>query len=757
MCAHQSVPEKVCFLDPETAGSESPLLRMKIAPPVRATNMLDRPQLLSRLTNPDWRVCLISAPAGWGKTSLVAGWQAEVGESALFAFLRVDDKDDSSPLFWTYLIAALREVHPTILGGEDAALRTPGMNPMQRIVPQLINELSEVDTPTVLVIDDYHLIGSEEIHSSLGHFIDHLPPQVRLVIATRSDPLLPLSRLRASGGMLEIRASDLGFSSAEAAVFLDRRFSVELDDGSAESLRRRTEGWPAGVQLAGLSLAGDPEPSGFIDRFAGDDRNVADYLVNEVFRAVTDEQRDFLLRTSVLDRMNASLCNDVAGVDNSAEVLENLERANLFLIPLDSRRDWYRYHHLFQDWLRYELERNDPQAMLRLHARASAWYEENGPLENAIDHSLAAREFETAAGLIDRYLTNWDRVHWAQASQWFDRIPEEVTLAHTMCAIGRARSSMARGDFSGGWDLIEAAESAAQRSPGELQPAMQASAGVYRAFAEMVMGDLERARALAVEIADQERAAQSSLFAAAAGVAGMSTFWAVGALESIPLLREASVARAKHSLADNSVTPILAAAYAEIGDWEAAETAAQTSFGFPAPPDWYQYPEMMAAHYAAGKALVAGGSRDVGIQQIREGLEMARGWIEPLFIAYGCLVLADALTEYSAKRALVREARQILEPARAQGRVIDLVVAAERKLALRTPAAQTEGSVYVAPLTDRERDVLRLLNTDLSLREIASELFVSHNTVKGYTKSIYRKLGVSSRASAVEAAVDLDL
>ena len=360
-------------MDPETAGSAaSPLLRMKIAPPAGVTNMLDRPHLISRLAGPDWRVCLISAPAGWGKTSLVAGWHAEESESRRFAFLRLEENDDSGPLFWTYVIAALREVHPATISDEDAALRTPGMNPMQRIVPQLINELAEIDTPTVLVIDDYHLIRSEEIHESLGHLIDHLPPQFRLVIATRSDPLLPVSRLRASGALLEVRARDLAFSVPEAVEFLDHRFGVSLDDGSAESLRRRTEGWPAGLQLAGLSLAGDPDPGEFVDRFAGDDRNVADYLVSEVIRAVTDEQREFLMRTSILDRMNASLCNRVVGIEDAAERFEDLERANLFLIPLDSRRGWYRYHHLFQDWLRYELERTHPQAIPELHAIASS-------------------------------------------------------------------------------------------------------------------------------------------------------------------------------------------------------------------------------------------------------------------------------------------------------------------------------------------------------------------------------------------------
>ena len=274
---------------------------------------------------------------------------------------------------------------------------------------------------------------------------------------------------------------------------------------------------------------------------------------------------------------------------------------------------------------------------------------------------------------------------------------------------------------------------------------------------ELVAGDMEVARVRSLEIAERERPAGSSLYAMAVGIAGIATFWAVGALESIPLLREASVERAAHSVSDSGVTALLAAAYAEIGDWSGAQAAAAAAFALPTPPAWHRYPDAMAAHFALGRASIAQGARDEGIAQLREGLEIARGWIEPAFVAYGCLALAEGLSEYSDKRALVREARQLLEASGPRGRVMDLVVAAERKLALRSPSQRTDGTVRVQPLTDRERDVLRLLKSDLSVREISAELYVSHNTVKGYTKSLYRKLGVSSRAAAIEAARTLDL
>ena len=743
-------------MSPDIVGDVSPLLRMKLAPPMPASYLLTRPDLVSKLSDPGWKVCLISAPAGWGKTSLLAAWHGSETEQRPFAFLRLEEGDDDSPIFWTYLIAALRTVHPTLAPEADAALRTPEINPMRQIVPMLINELAEIEQQTVLVLDDYHLVRQEEIHTSIAHLIDHLPESLRLVIATRSDPSLPVSRLRASGEMIEIRAGQLGFSGKETADFLDSRFGVELDPQSTENLRHRTEGWPAGVQLAGLSLAGESDPQGFVKRFAGDDRNVADYLFTEVFRGLAEDRRDFLLRTSVLDRLAGPLCNAVAGVSNATAILEDLERANLFLIPLDHQRTWYRYHHLFGYWLRYELEKTDPAAILKLHSQASRWHEQDGSIEEAISHAIASKEPDRAAALIDRYLAVWGQIHWSQVAQWLNQLSDETVASHALSCIGRVRMSLARGDFSGGWRWIETAEAAVDAAPDDLRHFVEGTTAQYRAFMELVAGDMEIARVRSLELADRERSAGSSLYAMAVGIAGIATFWSVGALESIPLLREASVVRAEQSILDSGVTALLAAAYAEIADWSGAEAAAKAAFGLPAPPDWHRYPDVLAAHFASGRTLIAQGSRDEGIAQLREGLEMARGWVEPLFVAYGCLVLADGLTEYSDKRALVREARQLLEARGPSGRVMDLVVAAERKLAMRRPSQQTEGTVHVEPLTDRERDVLRLLSSDLSLREIAAELYVSHNTVKGYTKSLYRKLGVTSRAAAIKAAAALD-
>ena len=308
-----------------------PLLTMKLVPPVPATGSLPRADIVERLTGAEAPVSLISAPAGWGKTSLLAEWiDAEQGRRPV-AFLRLEEGDDTGPLFWSYVVAALRRECPELAEGAETALRSPDVDPMRNVVPALINELTECEEPLLMVFDDYHVISRREVHQSVGYLIDHLPPGVQLVLATRADPRLPLGRLRASGTLNELRAGDLAFSPSEAAQLLRSRFAVDLADGDVELLCRRTEGWPAAVQLAGVSLRDAEDPTGFVTRFAGDDRNVADYLIGEALGRVSEEDREFLLRTSVLDQMTGPLCDKVAGVTDGAATLDRIERSGLFL------------------------------------------------------------------------------------------------------------------------------------------------------------------------------------------------------------------------------------------------------------------------------------------------------------------------------------------------------------------------------------------------------------------------------------------
>jgi LuxR family maltose regulon positive regulatory protein len=533
---------------------------------------------------------------------------------------------------------------------------------------------------------------------------------------------------------------------------------VDLDDGAVELLHRRTEGWPAAVHLAGVSLQDTVDATELVVRFSGDDRNVADFLIGEALERVSDRDREFLLRTSVLDQMTGPLCDEVAGVTDGAATLDRMERSGLFMIPLDNTRHWYRYHRLFGDWLRHELRKADPALIPTLHLSAARWHAGTGSLESAVDHAVKGGDHLLAARLVGRYLQDWGAVHWSRVRRWLEELPDDAISAYPMASVGRFIVALGLGDFASSSQWIEAAEAALDAVPSELRTFVETTVAMHRAFGELVAGgDIEIARSAFIAIADQERPKESTIFAQAIGLAGLSTFWTSGPLEAIPLLREGAMARSRKSVSDGGVTALLALAYAEVGDWTAAENTAADALAFPEPEEWVGFPDRMAAHFALGKVLLARGQRDEAASRMGTGLAMARDWVEPIFVAYGCLALADTLTDYAEKRALVREARTMIDGLQGRGRITDLVAAAERKLALRRPHQETAGTVNVEPLTDRELEVLRLFRSDLSLREIANELYISHNTIKGYTKSIYQKLGVNSRSAALEAAAHLDL
>lgn len=326
-----------------------------------------------------------------------------------------------------------------------------------------------------------------------------------------------------------------------------------------------------------------------------------------------------------------------------------------------------------------------------------------------------------------------------------------------MVAIAQVRLAFAQGDFLGGQRWLPVAEKALMESEADSQPTAETTVALFSAFGELVAGDLDRARDQFKEIAEVERPMMSPQFAMAIGYAGTAAFWTEGPLGAIPALREGVVAQEKTSMSDTGATALLAAAYAEVGDWRAAETTARKALALPLPFEGYSYPFRMPAHFALGQALMAGDDLKEGLAELEVGLYEARGWVEPIFVAYGCLLLADALDDYREKRALVREARQLIEDGRGRGRITDLVATAEKRLSLRRPSQRTSGTVHVETLTDRERDVLRWLRSELSLTEVAREMYVSYNTVKGHTKSIYRKLGVTSRAAAVQTGDELDL
>jgi ATP/maltotriose-dependent transcriptional regulator MalT len=378
----------------------TPLLATKLYIPPLRPNVVLRPRLTERMNAGLHRkLTLIAAPAGFGKTTLVSEWIAHCGRPA--AWLSLDAGDSDPTRFLAYLVAALRTVAPTIGEGVLRVLQSPQPPPAESILTALLNEITALPDPFVLVLDDYHLIDATPIDQALTFLLEHLPHQLHLVITTREDPSLPLARFRARGQLSELRAADLRFTAAEAAAFLNHVMGLRLSTDDIAALESRTEGWIAGLQLAALSMHGRSDTARFIQAFTGSHRFVLDYLVEEVLDRQPERVRSFLLHTALLDRLSGPLCDAVTERADGSGMLDALERSNLFVVPLDDERRWYRYHHLFAEVLHARLLEEQPKQVSALHRRASAWYEQHGLQFEAIRHAFAAEDLGRAAGLVE--------------------------------------------------------------------------------------------------------------------------------------------------------------------------------------------------------------------------------------------------------------------------------------------------------------------------------------------------------------------
>ena len=368
-----------------------PLLETKLHVPRWRRGLVARPRLSERLSRgAESALTLVSAPAGFGKTTLLAEWLAAApADGRSVAWLSLDQRDNDPALFWTYLVAALKTAAPGVGAGALSLLQPP-QPPSEAGLVTLLNDLDAISNDVVLVLDDYHVIDARDVQDGMAFLLEHLPPQIHLVIASRADPALPLARLRGRGELVEIRAADLRFTPGEAAAYLNEVMGLALTAADVAALEGRTEGWIAALQLAALSLQGREDTAAFIAGFAGDDRYIVDFLAEEVLQRQPEHVQQFLLQTSILDRLSGPLCDAVTGQDGGKAKLAALERGNLFLVPLDDRRRWYRYHQLFADVLHARLRDEQPDDVPDLHRRASAWYEQNGEPSEAIRHALAA-------------------------------------------------------------------------------------------------------------------------------------------------------------------------------------------------------------------------------------------------------------------------------------------------------------------------------------------------------------------------------
>ena len=486
------------------------LVATKLHAPRRRADAVDRPLLIGRLRRgARSKLTLVSAPAGFGKTTVLAEFLAAAHESErTAAWLSLDQSDNEPLAFWAHVIAALQTAVPGLGATAAQALET-GQGPVEPVLAALLNELGATSTDIDLVLDDYHVIDRREIHDAVAFLLDRLPPNIHVAIATRADPPLPLARLRGRGELVEIRAADLRFSAEEVAAYLNGPMGLNLDTREVATLARRTEGWIAALQLAALSIEGRGDAVGFIEAFAGNDRYIVDYLVEEVLDRQPDTIRRFLARTCFLDRLSGPLCDAVTADSGSQAMLEALDRANLFLVPFDPRREWYRYHHLFADVLRTHFAAELSAELAVLHQRASRWFTGQGERPGAIRHALAANDFVGAAALIEYAIPDLRRMRQeATMRTWIEALPDPLVRSRPVLGVALMGALLSSGIAEGAEGRLSDAESAISMLTAgatgdpllgpvvvdrDQLPALPAAIELYRSALAQMRGDLPAA------------------------------------------------------------------------------------------------------------------------------------------------------------------------------------------------------------------------------------------------------------------------
>jgi LuxR family maltose regulon positive regulatory protein len=487
------------------------------------------------------RLVLVSAPAGFGKTTLLSQWLSPTrpgGQAPRVAWLSLDEGDNDLRRLLAHLVGALATSGLEVGAQTTARLESTHELSTETILTDLVNDVDLMAEETVLALDDYHVIDNAAVHEATTFLLEHLPRHVGLAIATRVDPPLPLARLRSRADLVEVRAADLRFTPGESETFFNELMGLDLSPDDILALDARTEGWPAGLQLAALSMRGRDDPSGFIDAFAGSHRFVLDYLVEEVLRRQSERVADFLLATAVLDQMTGSLCDALTGGDDGSAMLEELERSNLFVVPLDDQRTWYRYHHLFAEALRARLSGEHPDHALALHGTASQWYADHGMLEDAVQHALAGRQVGRAAELVEAALPeSRRRRHNRVLRSWLGALPESEVRARPVLSASMAWSRLVAGDLDGVEGWLGDAERAMEGLPLDAPTAsdelrtLPAWISIYRAAAAQARDDVTGTAAHARHALELAGPEDHLAIAGAAGFLGLSA-WGAGDLET---------------------------------------------------------------------------------------------------------------------------------------------------------------------------------------------------------------------------------
>jgi LuxR family transcriptional regulator, maltose regulon positive regulatory protein len=729
------------------------LITTKLRPPAVRDQVVPRERLLEPLrAGSGLRLSLVACPAGYGKTTLLAEWREAEAPRKPVAWLTLDEGDNDPVVLWSYVIEALRRACPAISRPPPPQM-AGAASIVHMVLPRLVNELDELGE-VALILDDFHRLSGGAARESLAWFVDHLPPTFQLVLSTRTEPDLPLAALRAHGELLELRAGDLRFTSEEADAFLNGRLALGLMPDEVDGLLERMEGWPTGLYLAALSLRRTADRRGLVNELGASSRHVIDFLVTEVLQAHDPPMQALMLRSSVLGRLSGRLCDAVLEQQHSAPMLGALSLSNLFLISIDDDGGWYRFHPLFAQLLRVELERREPGTAPALHRRASAWYRDHGMTGEAIAHAIAAGAHVEAAELIEACWVSYaNACRCGTVLAWIGQLPEEMLNGNVRLLLVKAwmLSLSAKREEAG--QVIAAVERLGEptgAAPPDGFSSAEASLTMLRAVFPWgdAAGQLENGRRAAELEGPGSPWRSVACWAVGLGLyfrgeAGEADRWFTESAALAPV--SAQWQAGASSLAYRSLIA------GELGHLEEQRMLAEGAA------------ELVREHgtekangvvpLALGVSLAARAKPEQAQPLIECGAAFLRTRGQPVEVAMALLhqgSVLRALGECERSQAAITEARSII------GSCPDPGILARRLNACgRSPRAGTSSGD--GQLTGRERRVLQLLSSDLSERDIGYELYVSHNTIHSHVRSIYRKLGVSSRAHALQRTRELRL
>ena len=630
------------------------LLATKLQVPRSRPGLVTRRRLADQLEDGLNRgLVLVAAPAGYGKSVLLSEWVRDMTQPV--AWLSLDGGDNDPVRFWRHVLAALDVVRPGLAERLGPLAGPPAPLAYDALVSALINDVvADPGLPDVLlVLDDYHLISSDALQASVRFLLDHRPPQLRVVLASRSDPPLGLARYRGRGELAEVRAADLRFNVDEAAELL-RQVSADLDLPSAAALAERTEGWAVGLQLAALSLRTQPDVARFVAAFTGSHRYVLDYLTEEVLSRQREDLRNFLLETSVLERLNGSLCNAVTGREDSQELLEEVDRSGLFVVQLNDVRGWWRYHHLFADLLRTRLEQ-DPEHARRLHRNAARWYEQHGLPDPAIRHALAAGEQEWAARLVEEHFNTVFNLRGEQATiqSWLPALPEDLVRSRPRLLLAQAQMASMRGDLRAMEPLLDAAERVIGRADeepfepstgpeGSLLVNARAMLALQRSYAAQLRGDAAATAALTREAMENLGENELMLSSAIQGFLAVAE-WLHGRLDAAGEAFESSIGWWRR---EGQVTTTawgyycLARLRRGQGRLDAAAATCERALEAAGPPGQPLRPAAGPALVGLGQVAYQRGDLDRALEYVNQGITLCRQFVHTPPLAAGLVTLA---------------------------------------------------------------------------------------------------------------------